>query len=284
MTSHPSTTETTDSDLASNDVGSCCADLYASDAARLLLGDSFHPGGLELTRRLASLAGIDERTRVLDVATGMGSSAIELAQAHGCHVTAIDLGASRLDQARERARQAGVDSLITFIEADAAALPLTDASFDVVLCECALCTFPDKHRAASEIARVLNVGGRIALSDIVVDGDLPPELHSTLAWAACIAGACSADGYIDLLHSAGFARVVHEDCRHELDEMVRDIRGRLLALELGAKLTNQPPAGLAQLDLPGAARIGNLAAQNINEGVLTYALFVGELERSDSQP
>ena len=74
------------------DLKSCCAVAYQSDFARLLLGDSFHPGGLALTKRLGKLLALSPSDHVLDVACGLGESAIFLATQFGCRVTGIDLG------------------------------------------------------------------------------------------------------------------------------------------------------------------------------------------------
>lgn len=82
----------------SEDVKSCCATLYESDMARMLLGDSFHPGGLALTRRLGELLGLKPGIRVLDVASGKGESALFLAKTFGCEVVGLDFGALNVEQ------------------------------------------------------------------------------------------------------------------------------------------------------------------------------------------
>src|SRR5580658_9408190 len=78
---------------------SCCAALYQSDLARMLLGDSFHPGGQRLTRRLGEKLGLGPGLRLLDVASGRGESAIFLAREFGCHVTGVDFGAKNVEEA-----------------------------------------------------------------------------------------------------------------------------------------------------------------------------------------
>ena len=71
-------------------VKQCCARLYESDFAKLLLGDSFHPGGLKLTERLGELLKLGPHSRVLDVASGKGTSALFLAERFGSEVVGID--------------------------------------------------------------------------------------------------------------------------------------------------------------------------------------------------
>ncbi|MEV7028042.1 class I SAM-dependent methyltransferase, partial [Kitasatospora sp. NPDC093558] len=129
-------------------VKSCCAALYQSDAVAAILGTSHHPGGLRLTRRLGRLLELGPGTRVLDVASGPGSTALTFAAEFGCEVVGVDLGEQSVARAREAAEEAGLADRVTFRLGDAEHLPLPDRSFDAVVCECALCTFPDKPAAA----------------------------------------------------------------------------------------------------------------------------------------
>ncbi len=135
----------------SKNVKQCCAQLYESDLAKILLGDSFHPGGLRLTERLGSLLDLTPESQVLDVASGNGTSAFFLAERFGCHVVGIDYGAQNIAQANSLAAVKGLASRVHFGRGDAERLPFQDASFDAVLCECAFCTFPDKSAAAQEL-------------------------------------------------------------------------------------------------------------------------------------
>ncbi len=95
--------------LAENDViKACCARLYESNWARLLLGDAFHPGGLALTQRLGRLLDLQSNSRVLDVAAGKGTSAIYLAQHFGCRVVGIEYSLKNVEAASSAAEAAGV--------------------------------------------------------------------------------------------------------------------------------------------------------------------------------
>src|SRR5215831_572392 len=136
----------------------CCARLYQSDLAKLLLGESFHPGGLKLTERLATILRIAPESRVLDAASGTGSSAVFLAERYGCEVVGIDYSSQNVEQANQRDEVKRLAGRLRFERADAESLPLPDASFDAVICECSFCTFPNKSAAASEFARVLRHG------------------------------------------------------------------------------------------------------------------------------
>ena len=235
---------------------SCCATAYESDFARLLLGNSFHPGGLALTERLGHLLKLTRADHVLDVAAGKGESANFLAKTFGCSVTAVDLNAAE-----------------AVIEGDAERLPFADGSFDVLICECAFCTFPDKPAAASEFYRVLRPGGRAGLSDLTRSGPLPSDLEGLLAWIACIADARPVAEYAAYLQSAGFKPPAVEPHNEALRQMVRDIEGRLLGAELMTKLK--------KLDLPGAdfdqaKSLARAASSAVRAELLGYALLIAE--------
>ena len=257
----------------SEDVKSCCATLYESDLARMLLGDSFHPGGLRLTRRLGEKLGLNAGMRVLDVASGKGESAIFLAQTFGCEVVGIDFGRLNVEQASLRARDAGVDRLVSFRTGDAEEIDFPDASFDALICECAFCTFPDKPSAASEFARVLKPGGKIGLSDLTRAATLPPELMGLLAWIACIADARPVSEYADYLKAAGMSSVDIETHDEALSEMVRDIQGKLLGAELMTKLKKLDLAGI---DFTQAKALARAAAEAVRSKTLGYAVVVAQ--------
>lgn len=129
-----------------------------------------------LTLRLGKLLQLGPASRVLDVASGQGTSAFLLAQRFGCQVVGIDYGALAIQQAATRARERGLDHLVTFQTGDAEQLPVPSASFDALLCECAFCTFPNKTVAAAEFQRVLKPGGRVGVSDLTRRGGVPTYL------------------------------------------------------------------------------------------------------------
>jgi ubiquinone/menaquinone biosynthesis C-methylase UbiE len=170
-------------------VKTCCATLYESDLTQFLLGDSFHPGGLQLTGELGRVLRLGPASRVLDVACGKGTTAVFLAKEFGCGVLGIDYGEHNVAAARSLAQADHVDSRVQFECGDADNLPFADAAFDAVICECAFCTFPDKVASAREFFRVLRRGGHAGISDLTRERALPAELDGLLAWIACIGDA-----------------------------------------------------------------------------------------------
>jgi len=250
----------------------CCANLYESDWARLLLGDSFHPGGLALTERLGTLLELGPGRRLLDVASGKGTSAIHLAQRFGCEVWGVDYGAQSVAEARAAAERAGAADRVHFRNGDAEVLPFGNAEFEAVICECAFCTFPDKRVAALEFARMLKPGGRVGLSDLTRSGPLPSELEDLLAWVACLADAQPIQQYAAYLQAAGFTVEHVEPHDDVLDEMVKQIRAKLLGAELLVKLKQ---IVLPDADFEQAKRMARAAADAVRDDKLGYAVLVG---------
>lgn len=195
---------------------SCCAGLYELPLTEVLLGRSFHPGGADLTRRLASLALVHRGSRVLDVASGRGETAAVLAKGFGCHVTSLDYSETNLGRARDGAAGGLLADKLGFVRGDAECLPFADGAFDVAFCECALCTFGAGDRAAEEMRRVLAPRGRVAISDVTLNAPVPAELQSALGHALCIANALSVDGYVELLEGAGFRHVRARDASESI--------------------------------------------------------------------
>jgi arsenite methyltransferase len=250
---------------------SCCAALYGSDFARLLLGDSFHPGGRELTIRLGRLMALQPGDHVLDAAVGGGDSAIVLVQEFGCTVVGVDLGADQVAQATAKAAEAGLSDRVRFERGDAERVRMDSGSFDAVICECAFCTFPEKSAAAAEFVRVLRRGGRIGLSDLTRSGPLPVELEGLLAWIACVGDARPLAEYTAYLEAAGCAIVTTENHDVALARMVQEIQSRLLAVELITGLEKMRPPGV---DFHQAKSLARAAADAVRSGLLGYSLIV----------
>ena len=252
-------------------VKQCCANLYGSEAARFLLGDSFHPGGVELTGRLAQLARVTKNSVVLDVASGKGTSAFYLAETVGCRVVGIDLSLTNVEQASAEATTRGLDDRASFLSGDAERLPFDAATFDAIICECAFCTFPDKRRAAGEFARVLRPGGTVSISDLTRTPAPLPELDDLLAWIACIGDAQPLEQYGAWLTEAGFAVEATE--RHDscLIDMVNSVRSKLLVADV---LKGLGKLSVPELDTGQAKQFAHAAFRAVQSGKLGYGVLV----------
>lgn len=205
----------------SHPVDALLADPWAT--LRLALGDPLHPGGREATAALLDRADVGRGTRLLDAGCGAGD-ALALARERDARPVGID-----------RDPAAGADDAApAAVRGDVTRLPLRDDAVEVVLSECVLCLAPSVDRALAEFRRVLGPGGRLALSDVVVDGD-PPALPAPLAEALCLTGERDRGALFDRLDRAGFAVGDVRDHREDLLAM-RDRAARRLDYEglLGA--------------------------------------------------
>ncbi len=262
-------------------VKACCAAAYGLDLVALFLGESYHPGGAALTRRLADTMELRPGARLLDVAAGVGTTALLLARERGVDVIGIDLGASQVARARARARARphGRDGLAAFEVADAERLPLADGSVDAVVCECALCTFPGKDTAAAELARVLRPGGRLGISDVWLDPQrLDPQLRGLAGRVACLADARPIAEVIGTLEGAGLT-VSHVE-RHDdaLLETIEHVETRLRAL----RLADLPP--LRGLDLRRGIDLTRRAADAVRRGDAGYMVLVATRPPAPTSP
>ncbi len=260
------------SQTSDNDIKACCADFYSSDVVKWLLEDSYHPGGLLLTGRMGEYLDLGPGDVVLDVASGTGASAMSLADKFGCRVMGIDLSQANVDAANRTAQASEVSDLVSFITGDAESLPLEDARFDAVICECSFCIFPDQPAAAAEFARVLRPGGRFGISDLNLNTELPPELDSVLGSIICVAGAQTPAGYKEILSGAGLSvdAVHHYD--DELLLLIASIRQKLIGATIIARTQE---IALPDLDLDRALDTARWASNAMQRGELGYSLLVG---------
>jgi len=256
--------------LAPEELKSCCAATYAEPAVRWLLGGELHPGGADATRRALELITLGRGDRLLDVASGSGASALLAAREFGASVTGVDYGEDAVFGATAAAEEGRLSHRVRFAHGDAEALALSDGSFDAALCECSLCTFPDKELAVAEMARVLRPGGRVAISDVVVDANrLPDELLGPLATIACVGSALSRPGYEELLAAAGLELFAVESRDADTVRFVERIEERLR----GARLLGLDRFAGSPFGMDEAIELVRLARRSIDEGAIGYAIF-----------
>jgi SAM-dependent methyltransferase len=146
---------------------------------------------------------------VLDLGSGAGIDALIAARAVGPtgRVLGVDMTDEMLDRARSNASRSGLDH-VEFRRGRLENLPVETASVDAVTSNCVINLVPDKSAVFRELARVLRPGGRLVVSDIVLDGDLPDAVAGDLlAWVGCVAGAMRRERYFGLLSGAGLRDV-----------------------------------------------------------------------------
>jgi SAM-dependent methyltransferase len=146
---------------------------------------------------------------VVDLGSGAGIDALIAARKVGPDgkVIGIDMTPEMLAAARKNAKAAGAEQ-VDFREGRLEDLPVGDASVDAVTSNCVINLVPDKALVFTEIARILRPGGRLVVSDIVLDGDLPGAIReSVLAYVGCVAGAERRKRYFEMLGDAGLGEV-----------------------------------------------------------------------------
>ncbi|HVT61855.1 MAG TPA: arsenite methyltransferase [Thermoanaerobaculia bacterium] len=144
---------------------------------------------------------------VLDLGSGAGVDALLAARQVGPQgrVLGVDMTAAMLERARENTAAAGVAN-VEFRAGRLEALPVADAAVDAVTSNCVINLVPDKGAVFAEIARVLRPGGRLVISDILLDAPLPAALEQDLlAYVGCVAGAQQRAAYFGLVRAAGLA-------------------------------------------------------------------------------
>lgn len=156
-----------------------------------------------------AIAGLQPGQRVLDLGSGGGLDVLLAARqvGPGGYVYGLDMTDEMLELARANQQQAGVANA-EFIKGDIEAIPLPDASVDVIISNCVLNLSADKPSAFREAHRVLAPGGRLAVTDIVAVRPFTEQERADLAaWAGCVAGAITAREYVEGLEAAGFSGV-----------------------------------------------------------------------------
>ena len=207
----------------SGSVACCDPGLKCCDPITTNLYDEAEKSGLPATAVLASLGcgnptaliELKAGETVLDLGSGGGIDVLLSARRVGPTGKAygLDMTDDMLALARENQRQAGVEN-VEFLKGEIENIPLADASVDVVISNCVINLSADKGRVLREAFRVLKPGGRFAVSDVVVRGEVNEEVRrSMLLWVGCIAGALEEGEYGAKLAEAGFNKILIEPTR-----------------------------------------------------------------------
>jgi len=183
---------------------------------------------------------------VLDLGSGAGLDVLLAARKVGDEgrVYGLDMTDEMLEVAQHNAHKAGARNVV-FLRGDIESIPLPNESVDVIISNCVVNLEPNKHAALSEAHRVLRKGGRFAISDIVVDGDLAGlplderQIRAGVSWAGCIAGALGTTELRALLAETGFIDV-------RIDIFDRYSRARLKD-RLAPEIASLPDADVDQM-------------------------------------
>lgn len=218
--------------------GSCCGSKKASgivqtDPITRTLYSTTETSELPGTAVLASLgcgnptalAELKPGETVLDLGSGGGIDVLLSAKRVGPAGKAygLDMTDEMLALARENQRKVGLDNM-EFLKGEIEHIPLPDRSVDVIISNCVINLSADKDRVLREAFRVLRPGGRFAVSDVVVRGEVPADIRrSRELWAGCVAGALEEREYRAKLAAAGFETIVIEPTRIYRVEDAREL-------------------------------------------------------------
>jgi len=221
---------------STSQASSCCGPVPlvpgAVDPITANLYDEQQTSGLPAEAVLASLgcgnptalATLHPGDVVLDLGSGGGIDVLLSARRVGPTGKAygLDMTDEMLALARENQRKSGLDN-VEFLKGQIEEIPLPENSVDVIISNCVINLSADKDRVLAESFRVLKPGGRLAVSDVVVRGEIPPEIRRSVElWVGCISGALDESVYIDTLTRAGFIDVSIEPTRVYRAQDARD--------------------------------------------------------------
>jgi arsenite methyltransferase len=205
--------------------GGCCGNESSScgDPISSNLYDETEKGSLPENAVRASLgcgnptalAELRAGETVLDLGSGGGIDVLLSARRVGPTGKAygLDMTDEMLELARKNQAEAGVTN-VEFLKGEIEAIPLPDASVDVIISNCVINLSGDKDRVLAEAFRVLKPGGRFAVSDVVVRGAVPAEIRQSVElWIGCLAGAMEESEFVSRLKTAGFSSVEIEPTR-----------------------------------------------------------------------
>ena len=222
-------------------VSSCCGSEAANGATDPITSNLYVSGETSELPSAAVLASLgcgnptaltqlNEGEVVLDLGSGGGIDVLLSARRVGPTGKAygLDMTDEMLELARRNAAEAGVTN-VEFLKGQIERIPLPDASVDVIISNCVINLSGDKRQVLSEAFRVLKPGGRFAVSDVVVRGDVPEAVRRSMElWVGCVAGALEEQEFLDLLASVGF-----HDPSIEPTRVYRSEDARQLLMEAG---------------------------------------------------
>lgn len=204
--------------------GKNLADLSTADLAAI---DEFHIRGRAATLELAEGMRLTQKSRVLDIGSGLGCPARTLAESFGCHVTGIDLTQAFCDAAEVLSKWVGLETRVAFRCGDATDLPFADGSFDAAMTIHAAMNIAAKDRLYSEARRVARPGGVFAVYD-VLQGE-GGDVIFPVPWARdpSISFLVTPDEMESLLTSAGFTLVAVRDSTDDSERWFKEMAARI---------------------------------------------------------
>jgi arsenite methyltransferase len=207
-----------------------------------------------------ALAELKEGETVLDLGSGGGIDVLLSVKRVGPTGKAygLDMTDEMLALANENKRRAGAEN-VEVLKGEIEQIPLPDASVDVIISNCVINLSGDKRKVLREAFRVLKPGGRFAVSDVVVRGDVPAQVKTNMElWIGCVAGALEEQEFLDLLHDVGFEKPSIEPTRvYKAEDAAAFLAGSgLNALEFASQIDGKFMGAFVRATKPAASCCG----------------------------
>jgi SAM-dependent methyltransferase len=228
---------------------SCCGSSCCTDTEDPITSNLYSPAETAVLPEQAvlaslgcgnptALAELNQGEVVLDLGSGGGIDVLLSARRVGPAGKAygLDMTDEMLELARENQRRAGAEN-VEFLRGEIEAIPLPDNSVDVIISNCVVNLSGDKRKVVAEAFRVLKPGGRLAISDVVVRGEMPAAVRESMElWVGCVAGALTEEQFKTYLDEAGFEQVDIEPTRiYEVEDAKAFLGGTGLETEVLAR-------------------------------------------------
>ena len=185
-----------------------------------------------------ALANLQEGETVLDLGSGGGIDVFLAAKKVGPKgkVIGIDMTQTMIDKAQSLAISHGYEN-VEFRLGEIENLPVDNESIDIIISNCVINLAPDKSKVFNEAYRVLRSGGRILVSDLVTEGELPLEVKKNFdAWACCIGGALEKNQYLTTIQNAGLSNVhIVKEATYDLGVYSQELQGKITSIQVEAQ-------------------------------------------------
>jgi len=183
-----------------------------------------------------ALASLKEGETVLDLGSGGGIDVFLAAKKVGSNgkVIGVDMTDAMVNRAQLNAIKNGYEN-VEFRLGEIEKLPVDDEAVDVIISNCVINLSPDKDQVFREAYRVLKTGGRLMVSDLVTEGELPEEVRKSFdAWASCIGGALEKQQYLESIRKAGFKDVqILSEVAYSID-VSKELNGKIMSIHIEA--------------------------------------------------
>ena len=183
-----------------------------------------------------ALASLKEGDTILDLGSGGGIDVFLAAKrvGHKGKVIGVDMTEEMIRRAKSAANKYGYTN-VEFRLGEIENLPVEDDSVDVIISNCVINLSIDKEKVFREAYRVLKPGGKIMISDLVTEGELPEKIKKSFdAWAGCVAGALEKNEYLDTIRKAGFKKVkVVSEASYDID-ISEELKGKITSVKVEA--------------------------------------------------